>query len=147
MASKNTSILILHGPNLNLLGKREPQIYGNAGFESVLQKLREQFNSINIDYQQSNIEGELINIIQSTEQKYEGVLLNAGGYSHTSVAIADAVAAVSTPFIGIHISNIYMREPERHIDLLAKYCIGTIVGLGFMGYELGIRALIKKISE
>lgn len=147
MASKNTSILILHGPNLNLLGKREPQIYGNAGFESVLQKLREQFNSINIDYHQSNIEGELINMIQSTEQKYEGVLLNAGGYSHTSVAIADAVAAVSTPFIGIHISNIYMREPERHIDLLAKYCIGTIVGLGFMGYELGIRALIKKCSE
>lgn len=135
----STNLLILHGPNLNLLGKRQPEIYGDLGFEEFVENLRREFADCKIEYLQSNHEGELIDIIQQSEGKYDGVIFNAGGFSHTSVAIADAVASVKTPFVGIHISNIYQREPERHIDLLAKYCKGTITGLGFTGYELALR--------
>jgi 3-dehydroquinate dehydratase-2 len=139
-------LLILHGPNLNLLGKRQPEIYGSEGFDSVLAKLQKKFKQIEIDYLQSNHEGELIDVIQNAENKYDGVLFNAGGFSHTSVAIADAVASVAVPFVGIHISNIYFREPERHVDLLAKYCTGVIVGLGVLGYEYGISFLIESLD-
>ncbi|MCO6494865.1 MAG: 3-dehydroquinate dehydratase [Bacteroidetes bacterium] len=137
-------ILILHGPNLNLLGKRQPDIYGYENFESFLEYLRKSFSNFKIEYAQSNHEGDLIDIIHQSEETFDGVIFNAGGYSHTSVAIADAVASVKTPFIGIHISNIYAREQERHIDLLAKYCIGTITGLGLKGYELALRFFAEK---
>lgn len=141
------SILILHGPNLNLLGKRQPEIYGNEGFESVLVSLRKQFQDINIAYFQSNHEGEIIDTIHKCPGLYDAVIINAGGYSHTSIAIADAVASVQIPFYGIHISNIYQREPERHIDLLAKYCKGTIVGLGVLGYQLAVEAALHFHSD
>ncbi|MCO5252885.1 MAG: type II 3-dehydroquinate dehydratase [Bacteroidia bacterium] len=136
-------ILILHGPNLNLLGKRQPDVYGTTGFEEYLETLRTSFPTMQITYFQSNHEGELIDVIQQSVGIYDGVIFNAGGYSHTSVAIADAVASVSTPVIGIHISNIYARETQRHIDLLAKYCIGTISGLGLQGYELALSYFFK----
>ncbi len=136
-------ILILHGPNLNLIGKRQPDVYGATGFEEYLETLRTSFPTMQITYFQSNHEGELIDCIQQSENNYDGVIFNAGGYSHTSVAIADAVASVSTPVIGIHISNIYARETQRHIDLLAKYCIGTISGLGLQGYELALSYFFK----
>jgi 3-dehydroquinate dehydratase II len=131
-------ILILHGPNLNLLGKRQPEIYGSEGFEGFLNTLKIKFKNLEIDFFQSNHEGELIDQIQESEQKYQFAIINAGGYTHTSVAIADAVAAVSVPFIGIHISNIYQREPERHIDLLAKYCHANMAGFGLEGYHLAL---------
>jgi 3-dehydroquinate dehydratase-2 len=124
-------ILILNGPNLNLLGTREPDIYGNTTFESFLEQVRSQFSTVEIDYYQSNIEGELINKLHDTEnEEYSGIVLNAGGYSHTAVALADAVAAIKTPVVGVHISNIYTRENERHTELLAQYCVGGIYGLG-----------------
>lgn len=131
-------ILILHGPNLNLLGKRQPEIYGSEGFEGFLSTLKNKFKNLEIDFFQSNHEGELIDRIQESEKKYQFAIINAGGYSHTSVAIADAVAAVSIPFIGVHISNIYQREPERHIDLLAKYCHANMAGFGLTGYNLAL---------
>jgi 3-dehydroquinate dehydratase-2 len=132
-------ILILNGPNLNLLGTREPDIYGNTTFESFLEQVRSQFSTVEIDYYQSNIEGELINKLHDTEnEEYSGIVLNAGGYSHTAVALADAVAAIKTPVVGVHISNIYTRENERHTELLAQYCVGGIYGLGIKGYEIAI---------
>jgi 3-dehydroquinate dehydratase-2 len=137
-------ILILNGPNLNLLGTREPDIYGNTTFESFLEQVRSQFSTVEIDYYQSNIEGELINKLHDTENgEYSGIVLNAGGYSHTAVALADAVAAIKTPVVGVHISNIYTRENERHTELLAQYCVGGIYGLGIKGYEIAIDYLIS----
>ena len=137
-------ILILNGPNLNLLGTREPDIYGHTTFESFIEQVRNQFSTIQIDYYQSNIEGELINKLHDTEnEEYSGIVLNAGGYSHTAVALADAVAAIKTPVVGVHISNIYTRENERHTELLAQYCVGGIYGLGIKGYEIAIDYLIS----
>jgi len=136
-------ILILNGPNLNLMGTREPDIYGNTTFESFLEQVRSQLSTVEIEYYQSNIEGELINKLHDTENgTYSGIVLNAGGYSHTSVALADAVAAIKTPVVGVHISNIYTRENERHTELLAQYCVGGIYGLGMRGYELAIQHFI-----
>lgn len=132
-------ILIINGPNLNLLGKREPSIYGHASFEDFLDEVRHQFSTVNIDYFQSNIEGELINKLhQADEQSYTGIILNAGGYSHSSVALADAVSSIETKVISVHISNIYTREKERHNELLSKYVEGGIFGLGLKGYSLAI---------
>jgi len=137
-------ILILNGPNLNLLGTREPDIYGNTTFESFLEQVRSQFSTVEIDYYQSNIEGELINKLHDTEnEEYSGIVLNAGGYSHTAVALADAVAAIKTSVVGVHISNIYTRENERHTELLAQYCVGGIYGLGIKGYEIAIDYLLS----
>jgi 3-dehydroquinate dehydratase-2 len=137
-------ILILNGPNLNLLGTREPDIYGNTTFESFLEQVRSQFSTADIEYYQSNLEGELINKLHDTEnEEYSGIVLNAGGYSHTAVALADAVAAIKTPVVGVHISNIYTRENERHTELLAQYCVGGIYGLGIKGYEIAIDYLIS----
>lgn len=134
---------IINGPNLNLLGKREPEIYGNKSFEEYFNELKNQFkDKAELVYFQSNIEGELINKIQEWGFELDGLLLNAGGYSHTSIAIADAVKSIKTPVIGVHISNIYNRESARHNDLLLGACIGNISGLGLEGYELGARFLI-----
>jgi len=135
-------ILILNGPNLNLLGKREPNIYGAKSFEAFLEEVKKEFSNHEIDYYQSNIEGEIIDTLQkSDQQNYAGVIINAGGYSHTSVAIADAVASISIPVISVHISNIYQRESERHKELIAQYVQGGIFGLGINGYRLAIQHL------
>jgi 3-dehydroquinate dehydratase-2 len=133
-----SKILILNGPNLNLQGKREPEIYGRETIEGYLQNEAE-----TLIFQQSNIEGELINFLHAADENSEisGVVFNAGGYSHTSIALADAVKAISKPVILVHISNIYAREIERRTDLLSAYAAGQIVGLGLMGYKLAIRAL------
>ncbi len=137
-------ILIINGPNLNLLGSREPEIYGFESFEQHLNKLRNQFSTAEIEYFQSNIEGELINQIhKAMASGYHAIILNAGGYSHTSVALADTVGAVDVPVYGVHISNIYQREKERHQELLSKYLKGGIFGLGIKGYELAILAAME----
>jgi 3-dehydroquinate dehydratase-2 len=136
-------ILIINGPNLNLLGKREPGIYGNTDFDSYLGGLRAQFPAITIDYRQSNVEGEIINAIHAADGVYDGVILNAGGYTHTSVAIADAVAAVEVPVVEVHISSILKREEFRHISLIAPVAMGSIMGFGLDSYRLGLLAFLK----
>jgi 3-dehydroquinate dehydratase-2 len=136
---------IINGPNLNLLGKREPEIYGTTSFEDYFKELKNQFdNKVELHYYQSNVEGELITKIQEWGFELDGILLNAGGYSHTSIAIADAVKSIKAPVIGIHISNIYNREEARHHDLLLGACKGNISGLGLEGYELGVTYLIER---
>src|SRR5690554_5060342 len=137
-------ILIINGPNLNLLGKREPGIYGNKSFLDFFEEIKEKYASVDLEYYQSNVEGELINRIHEVGFEYDGILLNAGGYTHTSVAISDAIAAVSTPVLEVHISNIYKREEFRHKSLISKECVGMIAGLGLMGYDLGIQYFINK---
>lgn len=132
-------LLILNGPNLNLLGKREPGIYGNESFESFFETLKQQFPKVDFTYYQSNVEGELINKLHEVGFDYDGIILNAGGYTHTSVALADAVAAIKTPVIEVHISNIFAREEFRHVSLLSKHCVGIISGLGLKGYEMAVR--------
>lgn len=134
-------IQIINGPNLNLLGKREQQIYGNMSFEKYFLKLKKIFSEIEIEYFQSNIEGELIDKIQKVGFSYDGIILNAGGYTHTSVAISDAVAAITTPVIEVHISNIFAREEFRHISLIAPKCKGTVIGFGLDSYRLAIESL------
>ena len=131
-------IVIINGANLNLLGIREPDIYGEKDFEAYLEILKKSYPHIKIDYYQSNIEGEIINLIQENGFDSHGIILNAGGYTHTSVAIADAVAAVKTAVVEVHISNIHARETERKTSLLSKYCKGSITGLGLEGYELAL---------
>lgn len=139
------SIDIIHGPNLNMLGKRQPEIYGTVTFETVLEDLKLKFPQCEITYFQSNIEGELIDQLQQT--KAQGIVINAGGYSHTSVAIADAIAAIDIPCFNVHISNIYQREPQRHIDLIAKNSVAGIYGAGFYGYECGIQFTINLLNN
>jgi len=134
-------ILILNGPNLNLLGKREKSIYGSQSFESYLELLITVFEGISIDYFQSNWEGELIDKLHASPGVYEGIVLNAGGYTHTSVALADAVAAIKVPVVEVHISNLMKREKFRHQSLLGPNCIGTIMGFGLDSYRLGIESL------
>ena len=136
-------IIIINGPNLNLLGKREPDIYGNTDFESYLEKLKSSFPEINIDYFQSNIEGEIIDELQKADGKYQGIVLNAGGYTHTSVAIADAIASISTSVIEVHISNIMNREEFREKSLMASQCLGTISGFGLYSYNLALNYLLR----
>ncbi len=137
-------ILILNGPNLNLLGVREPDVYGSRSFEDYLDYLRKKYRNVNIEYKQSNIEGELIEKIHETGFTYDGIVLNAGGYTHTSVALADAVAAVTTPVVEVHISNTARRESFRHTSFLSAVCLGTITGFGLDSYELGIQALLAR---
>jgi 3-dehydroquinate dehydratase-2 len=136
-------IIIINGPNLNLIGKREPQLYGNDSFEIYLEKLRESFNNVEIDYFQSNIEGELIDKLQQTGFTYDGIILNGGGYSHTSVSIADAVRAIKAPVISVHISNVFSREDYRKTDLIAEVSNGMITGFGLNGYKLAMTALTE----
>lgn len=137
-------VLILNGPNLNLLGVREPEVYGNESFTDFLEKLRKKYPLIRIEYYQSNIEGELINKIHEVGFLYDGIILNAGAYTHTSVAIADAVSAVKTPVIEVHISNTARRESFRHVSYLTAVCRGIIMGFGLNSYELALLALINK---
>lgn len=131
-------IAIFNGPNLNLLGKREPGIYGSASFEEYFEGLEKAYPDVAFIYRQSNVEGEIVNFLQEAGFTYDGILLNAGAYTHTSVAIRDAIAAISTPVIEIHISNVYAREEFRHTSLIAPKCAGTICGLGLKGYALGV---------
>lgn len=139
-------ILIINGPNLNLLGQREKSIYGKETFESYLGKLREIFPAVEIDYYQSNIEGEIIDRIHKAgEGAYDGIVLNAGGYTHTSVAIADAIAAVRIPVVEVHISCILAREEFRHVSLIAPKCKGSIMGFGMDSYRLGILSLMNTV--
>ena len=138
-------ILIVNGPNLNLLGKREPGIYGNRTFEEYLAGLRSEFPDVVIDYFQSNIEGEIINALQAADDgSYAGVVLNAGAYTHTSVAIADAIGGISVPVVEVHISCILSREPFRHISLIAPKCAGSVMGFGLQSYKLGILSIVSK---
>ena len=135
-------LVIINGPNLNLLGTREKNIYGTESFETWFHKLEEIYSIIDFEYFQSNVEGELINKIHEVGFSSDGIILNAGGYTHTSVAIADAVAAIKTPVIEVHISNVYAREDYRHVSLMAKNCKGVIAGLGLDSYRLAIESFI-----
>lgn len=136
-------LLIINGPNLNLLGKREPGVYGSKDFETYLGELQAAFPDVQIDYRQSNVEGELINAIHAADGAYDGVLLNAGGYTHTSVSIADAIGAVSVPVVEVHISCILAREDFRHISLIAPVCRGSVMGFGLDSYRLGLLSFLK----
>lgn len=136
-------IQIINGPNLNLLGLREPSIYGSEGFDSYISQLRDLYSILEIDYYQSNVEGELINKLHEVGFTYDGIIINAGGYTHTSVAIADAIAAIKTPVVEVHISNIYAREEFRHVSLTGKNCKGVLTGFGLDGYRLAIESLLK----
>jgi len=131
-------IIIINGPNLNLLGKREKEIYGNQSFEKYLKILFAEFPDYSIEYFQSNIEGEIINKLHETGFIYNGIILNAGGYTHTSVAIADAVKAITSPVVEVHISNIFAREAYRHLSLIAPNCKGSIIGFGLDSYRIAL---------
>jgi 3-dehydroquinate dehydratase-2 len=135
-------ILILNGPNLNLLGKREPEIYGRQSFEDYFGKLQAQFPEHKLEYFQSNHEGALLDKLHEVGFSYEGIVFNAGAYTHTSVALGDAIAGISTPVIEVHISNVHRREAFRHHSYLSAHCAGIIVGLGLQGYALGVQAII-----
>ncbi|MGY3051914.1 3-dehydroquinate dehydratase-2 [Pedobacter sp. UYEF25] len=133
---------IINGPNLNLLGVREPSIYGNKKMEDYMTELSERYPTIEMDYFQSNVEGEIINKLHEVGFDYDGVILNGGGFTHTSVAIADAIAAISTAVVEVHISNIYSREEYRHISLTGKNCKGVLTGFGMDGYRLAIESFL-----
>ena len=135
-------IAIINGPNLNLLGKREPGIYGNKSFDQYFIELQSMFSEIEFSYFQSNVEGELINELQRVGFDYQGIVMNPGGYTHTSVAMGDTIAAISTPLIEVHISNVHAREDFRKISHISAKSAGSIIGLGLKGYELAIRWLI-----
>jgi 3-dehydroquinate dehydratase-2 len=137
-------LLIINGPNLNLLGSRETDVYGSQPFERYLKKLRKHYHEIAIEYFQSNVEGEIINALQKAGFLYDGIIINAGGYTHTSVAIADAVKAIKTPVVEVHISNTFAREPFRHTSFLGAVVKGSIIGFGMESYRLAVESLIIK---
>ena len=137
-------IMIINGPNLNLLGTREVDIYGNISFDSYLENLKKKYSEVDIDFFQSNIEGELINKIQEVGFSYDGIVLNAAAYTHTSVGISDSIAAVSSPVIEVHISNIHAREEFRSRSLISKNVKGIICGFGLKSYDLAIDSIIYK---
>ena len=136
------TVVIINGPNLNLLGKREPEIYGPKSFEELFIDLQSYFSSIELVYYQSNIEGEIVSKIQEVGFSSHGIVLNAGGYTHTSVSIGDAIAAITTPVIEVHISNVYAREDFRHQSFMAKHCKGVIAGFGMESYRMAIQSLL-----
>ncbi len=136
-------IAIINGPNLNLLGIRETNVYGNQHFEQYLEQLEKAFPNVELHYYQSNVEGELINELQAVGFEYNGIILNPGGYTHTSVALGDCIAAISAPVVEVHISNIHAREDFRKISHVSAKCKGTIAGLGLKGYELAVRWLME----
>jgi 3-dehydroquinate dehydratase-2 len=138
-------ISIINGPNLNLIGTREPGIYGSETFEHFFQKLRKKYETIDFDYFQSNVEGELINEIQQSAKHMDGIILNAGGYTHTSVAIGDAIAAVKIPVVEVHISNVEAREEFRKLSHISAKCVGTISGFGLQSYLLAVESFINPI--
>ena len=135
-------ILIINGANLNLLGSRQPEIYGRESFEDYLEALRARYSDHTIDYYQSNIEGEIVDAIQRADGMYDAVVLNAGGYTHTSVVIRDAIAAIATPVVEVHISSILAREEFRHISLIAPVVRGSIMGFGMESYRLAVDHII-----
>jgi len=137
-------LIILNGPNLNLLGVREPEIYGSRTFEDFLAELKQRFATVDITYYQTNIEGEMVNKIQEVGFSYDGIILNAGAYSHTSYAIADAISSITTPVVEVHISNTFAREEFRHKDVLTSKCVGLICGLGLEGYALAVSYFANK---
>lgn len=136
-------IAIINGPNLNLLGKREPDVYGSEGFDSFFAQLQKEFVEVELSYFQSNIEGELINAIQEAGNTADGIILNPAGYTHTSVAIGDAIAAIKVPVVEVHISNIHAREEFRKLSHVSAKAKGTIAGLGLEGYKLALQFLLK----
>lgn len=137
-------ILIINGPNLNLLGTREPEIYGSQSFESFFEHLKSRYPELELDYFQSNHEGALLDKLHVAGFSVDGIVLNAGALTHTSIALADAVAAISTPVIEVHISNVHRREPFRHHSFLSAPCVGSIVGLGMDGYRLAVEWFLLK---
>jgi len=141
--NKQMKIIIINGPNLNLLSIREKEIYGEISFEDYFEKLIKDYPHIRFDYFQSNVEGEIINKLHETGFSYDGIILNVGGYTHTSVSIADAVKSITSPVVEVHISNILNREPYRHISLIAPSCQGSIFGFGLKGYKLAVESFLK----
>jgi len=140
-------ITIINGPNLNLLGKREPEIYGSRSFEDYFETLVKKYPDLELTYYQSNVEGELVNKLQEVGFEHDAILINAGAYTHTSVAISDAIAGITSPVLEVHISNIYKRETFRHKSIISKECVGMIAGLGLKGYELGLNYFIDNKKE
>ena len=138
-------IQIINGPNLNLLGKREPSIYGSESFEQYFDALKEKFSGADLSYYQSNVEGELVNKLHEVGFDFDGIVLNAGAYTHTSVALHDAIGGIKTPVVEVHISNVYAREEFRHKSLITSKCVGLITGFGLEGYAMAIRYLLKDI--
>lgn len=136
-------IQIINGPNINLLGKREPGIYGSVAFTDYLEELRRRYPEILLDYFQSNVEGEMINVIQQVGYEYDGIILNAGAYTHTSIALQDAIRAVTAPVIEVHISNVHKREAFRHQSMISCACAGVICGFGLDSYRLAVEALLN----
>ena len=137
-------IAIINGPNLNLLGKRETDIYGNMPFEQFLEEIKSKYPAIQFSYYQSNLEGELVNELQRLGFDYDGIIINPGGYTHTSVAIGDAIAAIKTPVIEVHISNVHAREEFRKLSHVSGKSAGSIIGLGLKGYELAVEYLLSR---
>ncbi len=137
-------IAIINGPNLNLLGKREPGIYGSTSFDDYLVTLKSKYPEVAIHYYQSNVEGELINELQRVGFDYDGIIMNPGGYTHTSVAIGDAIASIKTPVVEVHISNVHAREEFRKLSHVSGKSAGSIIGLGLKGYELALQYLLNK---
>ncbi len=135
-------IIIINGPNLNLLGKREPDIYGNSSFEDYFAQLQFKFKEVQLEYFQSNIEGEIIGKLQDVGYSYDGVVLNAAAYTHTSVGIGDAVKAIQTPVVEVHISNTFQREEFRHVSYISAGAKGVILGFGLQSYDLAIQSLL-----
>jgi 3-dehydroquinate dehydratase-2 len=138
------NIAIINGPNLNLLGTREPEVYGSQTFDQYFKKLQQQFSNVKFTYFQSNVEGELINELQRAGKDYDGIVLNPGGYTHTSVAIGDAIASIATPVIEVHISNVHAREDFRKISHVSAKCRGSIIGLGLKGYALAVEFFLSE---
>jgi len=136
-------IQIINGPNLNLLGKREPSVYGTQSFEEFFETLKTRYPTLELRYYQSNVEGELINKLHEVGFTFDGIILNAGAYTHTSVAIHDALGAIKTPTVEVHISNVYAREEFRHKSLITSKCVGLLTGFGMEGYALAIQYLIR----
>lgn len=143
MDSKKKHLLVLNGPNLNLLGKREPGIYGNASMETCFSALQARFPDVELEYYQSNVEGELINKLHEAGFTCDGIVFNAGAYTHTSVALHDAIKAINAPVVEVHISNVYQRETYRHTSLITGACVGVIGGFGMDSYRLAIEALLQ----
>ena len=140
-------MLLINGPNLNLLGIREQSIYGNTSFDSYFFSLQQKYSNIDMVYYQSNVEGELINKLHETGFSYDGIIINAGAYTHTSIAIRDAISGIKAPVVEVHISNILTREMFRHESIIGPVCIGSIMGFGLDSYRLGIEAIIEYIKS
>ena len=141
---KIMKIQIINGPNINLLGKREPSIYGSQSFEDYLEELKARYPNVTFEYYQSNVEGEMINKIQEVGFDFDGIILNAGAYTHTSIALQDAIRAIKSPVIEVHISNVHKREEFRHKSMISCACVGVICGFGLDSYRLAVEAMLSK---